>query len=229
MVRSERFEMRLDSALMDQIDEWRDGQSDVPSRAEAVRQLLEYALSGSLKKEIQLDKPQRLMVWLLTEILKTQKGYESRDDISLIQEAIYGGHLWALDWELTGLMHSHTDKPEAVRFVVDVLDMWTFIERAFDALSDADKAKLEKEVPYTGKEPKFIGFDGNNETEHMGIASFLIQQMGRFTNFKSRDLNSHMPKVQRYAQMYQVFEPIRAKLVGREMTVEEIIEVLKRD
>lgn len=229
MVRSERFEMRLDSALMDQIDEWRDRQSDVPSRAEAVRQLLEYALSGSLRQEIQLDKPQRLMVWLLTEMLKTQKGYEDRHDISLIQEAIYGGHLWALDWELTGLMHSHTDKPEDVKFVVDVLDMWTFIERAFDELSDDDKAKLEQEVPYIGKDPKFIGFDGNNETGYMGITKFLIYQMERFTNFKSRDLNSHMPKVQRYAKMYQVFEPIRAKLVGREMTVEEMIEVLKRD
>lgn len=229
MARSERFEMRLDSALMDQIDEWRDRQSDVPSRAEAVRQLLEYALSGSLKKEIQLDKPQRLIVWLLTEVLKTQKGYEERQDISLIQEAIYGGHLWALDWELSGLMHSHTDKPEDVKFVVNILDMWTFIERAFDELSGPDKAKLEQEVPYIGKDPKFIGFDGNNETNYMGIASFLIHQMKRFTNFQSRDLNSHMPTVQRYAKIYQAFEPIRAKLVGREMTLEEMVEVLKKD
>ena len=229
MARSERFEMRLDSALMDQIDEWRDRQTDAPSRAEAVRQLLEYALSGSLKKEIQLDKPQRLMVWLLTEMLKTQTGYGDRHDISLIQEAIYGGHLWALDWNLTSLMHSHTDKPEDVKFVVDVLDMWTCIERSFVGLSDSDKTKLEHEVPYIGKDPKFIGFDGNNETDHMGIASFLIHKMERFTNFKSHDLNSHMPKVRRYAKMYQVFEPIRAKLVGREMTVEEMIEVLKWD
>lgn len=229
MVRSERFEMRLDSALMDQIDEWRDRQSDMPSRAEAVRQLLEYALSGSLKEEIQLDKPQRLMIWLLTEVLKNQKGNGEAQNVPLIQEAIYGGHLWALDWEMAGVMHSHTDKPEDVRFVVDVLDMWTFIERAFDGLSDAEKAKLEKEVPYIGKNPKFIGFDGNNETYYMGIARFLIHQMGRFTNFKSHDLNSHMPKVQGYAKMYQVFEPIRAKLVGREMTIEEMIEVLKRD
>lgn len=228
MVRSERFEMRLDSALLEQIDEWRDQQRDPPSRAEAVRQLLEHALSGTLRKETQLDQPQRLMVWLLTEILKGQKGADKRDDIELIQEAIYGGHFWALDWELQGVMHGHTDERADVSLVVDTLDTWSFIERGYEELSKADKDRLEAEVPIFGKDPRFAGFDGNHETEYMSIARFLVEKMGRFERFKGRELNSHMPMVQRYKQMNATFEPIRAKLIGRELTVDELISLLKR-
>lgn len=228
MVRSERFEMRLDSALLEQIDEWRDRQRDPPSRAEAVRQLLEHALSGTLRKETQLDQPQRLMVWLLTEILKGQKGDESRQDVELIQEAIYGGHFWALDWELQGVLHGHTDNRADVSLVVDTLDTWTFIERGYEELSKTDKDRLEAEMPIFGKNPRFSGFDGNHETEHMSIARFLIEKMGRFERFKGRELNSHAPMVQRYAAMNSIFEPIRVKLIGREMSVDELVTVLKR-
>lgn len=228
MVRSERFEMRLDSALLERIDEWRHRQRNQPSRAEAVRQLLENALSGTLRKDTQLDQPQRLMVWLLTEILKGQKGGDSRNDIELIQEAIYGGHFWALDWELQGVLHGHTDNRADVSLVVDTLDTWSFIERGYEKLSKADKDRLEAEVPIFGKNPRFIGFDGNHETEYMGIARFLVEKMGRFERFKGRELNSHMPTVQRYEQMNATFEPIRAKLLGRELTVDELIALLKR-
>lgn len=228
MVRSERFEMRLDSALLEQIDKWRDRRSDQPSRAEAVRQLLEHALAGSLREETQFDRPQRLMIWMLSEILMAQKGYENKEDIELIQEAIYGGHFWALDWELTGVLHSHTDKREALSLVVDTLDMWVFIERAYSGFSKTERDRLEKNLPYLGNDPQFTGFDGNNEGEYMGIARFLIEKMGRFEHFKGRSMNSHMPVVERYADMLRIFEPIREKLVGRELSVDEMIAVLSR-
>jgi len=37
--KTERFEMRLDQGTLDQMDKWRSSQSDLPSRAEAVRRL----------------------------------------------------------------------------------------------------------------------------------------------------------------------------------------------
>jgi uncharacterized protein YfbU (UPF0304 family) len=78
-------------------------------------------------------------------------------------------------------------------------------------------------------EPKFIGFDGNNEGEYLGIARFLINKMGRFESFKGRDLNSHSPKVANYRHMIDLFEPMRAGLVGRELGVDEIITLLRRE
>lgn len=43
--KNERVELRLDSQLLDHVDEWRSEQSDVPSRSEAMRRLLDMALS----------------------------------------------------------------------------------------------------------------------------------------------------------------------------------------
>lgn len=41
---TERFEMRLTKALIEQIDEWRRQQPDLPPRAEAIRRLIELGL-----------------------------------------------------------------------------------------------------------------------------------------------------------------------------------------
>ena len=44
---------------------------------------------------------------------------------------------------------------------------------------------MEAAVGIRGKNLKFHGFDGNNEPECMGIARFLVEQLGRFTDFKA--------------------------------------------
>lgn len=41
----ERFEMRVPAGWLGRIDEWRRAQPDLPSRAEAIRRLVEQALS----------------------------------------------------------------------------------------------------------------------------------------------------------------------------------------
>jgi hypothetical protein len=40
-----RFEMRADNSFLKSVDEWRRRQPDLPSRAEAIRRLVEQALS----------------------------------------------------------------------------------------------------------------------------------------------------------------------------------------
>ena len=46
-------------------------------------------------------------------------------------------------------------------------------------------------------------------------------------HFKGRDFNLHMPTVVRYQRMAETFESIRVGLVGREMSPDEVIEILK--
>jgi hypothetical protein len=41
---SERFQMRVSPSFLKAIDEWRRKQSDIPSRAEAIRRLVELGL-----------------------------------------------------------------------------------------------------------------------------------------------------------------------------------------
>src|SRR3954447_26507834 len=151
--KSERFEMRRDPATLDRVDDWRTRQGDSPSRSEAIRRLLEKGLEASGSTMFQPSNPERLMTWLLTEILRTQKGYEDKDTINLIQQSLYGGHFWALEWEMTGVLHSHVDSKSAVKLVVDTLDMWSFIESAYEGFSQEDRDRIEKEVGPWAKDP----------------------------------------------------------------------------
>jgi len=235
--KTERVELRLDEDTIERIDTWRQGQEDLPNRSEAIRRLLEGGLDNHTPEGFRLNNTDKLTVWMLSEILKNQiKARPDQKDaeydmrtVKLVQEALYGGHYWALTWEMQGVMHDHVDDPKKVRLVVDILDTWRFIERGYAELSESDKAKLQEAVDYRGHNPTFLGFDGNNETEYMGIANFLVDQLNRFEHFKGRDFNSHMPTVGRYAAMARVFEGIRPSLIGRELSVGELITLLKRD
>jgi uncharacterized protein len=106
--------------------------------------------------------------------------------------------------------------------------MWLFIETAYEKFSAADKKRVEAEVGPLGKNPQFTGFDGNYETEYMGIAGFLVEKMDRFEHFKGRDFNSHVPVVDRSKQMIVLFGPMRSSLVGRELTADQVITLMKR-
>lgn len=234
--RTERMEMRLDPETVGRVDNWRMGQEDIPSRSEAARRLIERGLQAHTPEGFRPSKTERLMTWMLSEILKNQltppKDIDSKHDmktVNLIQEALYGGHFWALDWQMTGVMHNEADDPQAVREVVNILDTWSFIERAYADFNDEEKQRVEAGVEYRGKNPKFLGFDGNNETEYMSIVRFLVEELGRFESFKGRDFNSHMPTVARYRKMAAVFEPMRTSLVGRELNPSEVIRLLKID
>ncbi|HQT89599.1 MAG TPA: YfbU family protein [Acidiphilium sp.] len=225
--KSERFEMRLDPDLLEQLDTWRAQQGGLPSRAQAIRRLIE---AGAVHNEPATFKPgnaEKLIIWLLTEMLKAQPGYKNSETINLIQDVIQGGHFWALDWEMQHIFHNYSDSPAAVKLVVDTLDMWSFIEAAFKSFSSTEKKKLEENVGLRGKKPKFLGFDGNHETEYMGIASFLVEKLGRFSSFKGRDFNSHSPSVDRYRRMFSKFEEMRISLIGQELTVEQVTVLLK--
>lgn len=222
--KSERFEMRLEPAVLDRLDEWRESQGGYVSRAEAVRSLVDRGLEQA--KQPKFSDGEKLITLVLCELFDHLK-LKGEFDTSFISSAIYGGHYWAFDWELQGVFHGHADKRATVSEVVDILDMWSFLEEGHEALDAADKAAVEAGADPFGKHVQFPGFDGNNESEHMGVARFLIEKMGRFQRFGGkRSLNSHSHSVDGYRRMLAVFEPIRAKLVGRRLSADEIIEIL---
>jgi uncharacterized protein YfbU (UPF0304 family) len=207
--------------LPPRIDNWASRQPDRPTRSDALRRLVERAL------ETRIDDGDRLVIMMLGDIQKALKIKNPEIDPDFVADAIMGGHYWALDWKYTGLFHDHVDSRQVLHEVVDVLDMWSFLEEGYEALNAADTARVEKEADPFGKHVKFTGFDGNNETEHMGIALFLVEKMERFTRFKARDMNSHHPSIDTYARMFAVFEPIRKTLIGRPLSSTEIISILK--
>lgn len=225
---TERFEMRIDSDLLDRLDQWRQGEDDTPSRAEAVRRLIEAGLAHDNKgRAPHLSDGEKLIAMMLAELIK-KTGVEVETNVDLVEKVIVGGHYWALGWEMPGIFHGHADKQSRVRFVVDVLDMWSFIEEGFEKLGKADRKRLATEAAPFGEHVQFPGFDGNNESEHLSIARFLIDDLQRFSRFRDghRDLNSHFPALEGYGRMLQVFEPIRKTLIGRGLSVDELVSIL---
>lgn len=231
VVKTERFEMRLDEATFSRIDAWRSNQNDLPSRAEAMRRLVELGLmrDANAGKTVNFSDGERLLIMMMRDIYKGLKLKTGEIDPDFVADVIFGGHYWAPMWEMQGLFHNSNDDPADVTFVVDVLDMWEFMESAFEKLSVADKTRLATEAAPFGKDVRFYGFDGNNESGHMGITRFLVEKMGRFSRFKGRELNSHRPVIGQYRRMFAEFEPMRSTLVGKDLSVDQLIKLLRRD
>jgi len=224
MVRAERLELRLDGDFLTRIDEWMEQNGRVGSRSEAVRQLVDIGLAAASGKAIHLSDGDKLNFMMLRDIVKHLK-IKGETNADFVADSIFGGHYWAPTWEMQGLFHNHADKPADVSFVVDVLDMWDFIEARIEKLTPEDAEKLK--AANHGYLPQFNGFDGNNESELMSIARFLVKKMERFSRFTKRDFNSHIKVAGRYGRMVAVFEPMRTTLgFGRDLSVEQIIAIV---
>lgn len=224
--KSERFEMRLDEDTINRVDKWRSEQRDLPSRAEAMRRLVEAGLSRASSDSIRLSDGEKLLTLMLGDIYKHLEIKDGNIDPDFMAEVISRGHYWAPKWDMQGLFHDHEDDPRDVSFVVDVLDMWDFVEWSYEELSDKDKAKVEKDAAPFGKKVKFYGFDGNNETNLMSIARFFVEKMNRFSRFKKREMNSHSPSREVYQRMLSVFEPMRKDLIGHGLNADQLIKIL---
>jgi uncharacterized protein YfbU (UPF0304 family) len=162
---------------------------------------------------MKLTNPEKLIVLMLSDIYD-KLGLDSVDT-SLLRSAIYTENTWALDWELTGVVGSNPDPtPELVMKVVRYLEMWSIIEDAVSSLGSDEAARLERNAAPFGKHVRFPGFDGNNEADALGIARILIEDMGRFTRFKGRDLNSHTPLLDAYERMHRVFSAMPQNQLG---------------
>jgi uncharacterized protein len=226
-MQSERFEMRLDQRTIERVDAWRAEQDDMPSRAEAIRRLVDGALSAGQRKPVSIDETQKLMIFMLCDLYKGVKGRTELDP-KFIEDALIGGHYWALRWQYPGIFESRPDAEAAVSEVVDILDMWSFIEHGYDNLPPEDQERVKAEAEAFGDPVRFHGFDGNSESTQYSIARFLVEKMDRFSSsFAGRDLNSHCPIIDGYRRMLTVFLPIRGSLTGGRLSARQILAILK--
>jgi uncharacterized protein len=225
--KSERFEMRLDATLIERIDQWIAEHGGM-SRAEAARALILHGLDKTSRHAVNISDGEKIIIAMLAD---QQRPPNLREiNVDNILNAIFGGHYWALKWELSGLLNDHVDDAGALSIVVDTLEIWDFIESAIETFSEIEIQKIDKEAGPHGKNRKFIGFDGNNEGTERAIALHLIEDMGRFQRFKGRNLNSHTLSKLTYAKMIRQFQPIREALFRRvpmKLTVDEVITLLK--
>jgi len=169
---------------------------------------------------------EKLILLMLSELYdKLEVNGEIEPDF--IRSAIFSDNMWSIPWKYPGIPFEERNDPEIVKKVVDILDMWSFIEHSYEKLSENDKAYLEKDAVPFGKDPKFPGFDGNNETTYMGTASFIVNDLDRFEEFKGRNFNSHCPSVDSYNRMLLMFEKIRANINFEPLSAKDLASILK--
>ncbi len=172
---------------------------------------------------MKLSDGEKLMLLMMCDVYEATET-RGEFDPGFIRSAIFNDHTWGLHWKYSGIPFEDRGEDPVVSEVVDILDMWSFIEESYSKTTAEEKERIGQECPYANT--MFPGFDGNNEP-HYGVASFMVNDLGRFSEFAGRDLNSHHQVVDAYKRMLLVFEPIRIGLIGRGMTVDELILVLQ--
>ncbi|EGQ8961968.1 YfbU family protein [Vibrio parahaemolyticus] len=168
---------------------------------------------------------EKLILLMLSEIYDKLE-LEGEVEPDFIRSAIFSDNTWSIPWKYSGIPFESQETPQIVKEVLNILDMWSFIERSYASLTDENKAYVEREASPFGRDPKFSGFDGNNETDYMGAASFLVNDLDRFAEFKGRDFNSHCPSVDGYQRMMNVYKPIMKANGYQLLTAVELVQIL---
>jgi len=218
---TERFEMRVDTDFLEDVDKWRARQDDVPSRSEAVRRLVDVALQRN-HQEV-LSDGQKLILLALRDIqIAVGKGKNNDPlDLEFVADAILNDELWSLALMMPGVISESRPLPRKVRRVFDILTMFRVIDHSIAALNDKQRSSLDLHAL------TFRGFDGNNESDYLGITHFLITKMGRYSWLDAEKLNAHAPTVEWYERMLAVYEPISKRLMARDLSFEELQELAK--
>ncbi|EHW5634432.1 YfbU family protein [Escherichia coli] len=175
---------------------------------------------------MQLSDGEKLILMMLCDLYDKNE-IEGEIDHTFVRDAIFENQTWALPWKFSGIPFKNTETPRVVKKVLDILDMWRVIEYSYSELTEEEKKKLKENVELFGKKPIFKGFDGNNETEYLAAADFVINKLDRFEEFKLRDLNSHMPSLATYERMMHVFNPLFHENFGEPLTLEQLTLVLR--
>lgn len=175
---------------------------------------------------MELSEGEKLILIMLSEIYDNLK-IKGEIDPKFVREAIYDESTWALAWKYPGIVGSVGEStPPVVKDVLDVLEMWELLEHSYNQLQAADKERVKTEAKPSGYDVRFRGFDGNHETEYMAAARVLIDDLDRFSLFKGRDLNSHMPSIENYRRMLAVYRLLRHTHDFDVLNAEHIIAVL---
>lgn len=164
---------------------------------------------------MELSKKERLILFNQYEILKKinpdeEKYYE------INQEILQNG--FAYDYnELASFIYDET--PCSVsKFVYEVLQMYRCIRDSYNKYDAKDKKEFEK------LDPKFQGFDGNEEPEYYSYACFVLEKLGKYEESYEDgkiEINSHCNMVEEYKEMISRWKEVR---IGKydSLTIEQI-------
>lgn len=178
---------------------------------------------------MKLTNAQTLILTMLADVAETLKvDTDSGIEPQFIRKALYSNNAWGISWKYPGLFADAAEPtPPLVHEVVNYIDMWDFVETSYKKLSQEQQVQLQKDSDTPDIFFQFVGFDGNNETEYLSIADFLIHDLDKWSLFSDRELNSHSETISRYRRMYSVFKTIRKDLAGKNLSPDQLKAIVK--
>lgn len=177
---------------------------------------------------MKLSGGERLILAMLAEVYK-KLDIRGEIDADLVLHAVFGDP-WALDWQYggTGLFEDGPSE-EVVNETAKIMTMWRMIEQSYGALNKSEQERVVKAIGPYG-EPRFEGFDGNDSAGHYGVATFLVERLGRFEELRDRSLNSHSSGTlsidRKRLVRYESARDTKKVNVGK-MDADTLIEILK--
>jgi uncharacterized protein len=177
---------------------------------------------------MKLTDGEKLIVLMLTE-LYDRFNVDGEIDPEFIRSAIFDDATWSIPWKYPGIPFEQQQTPPVVKEVVDILDMWSVIELSYERLSPESKKELSSRLKDYQVPPRFRGFDGNNESDYLSAAYFLINRLDRFPEFKDRNLNSHFLVLSGYRQMLAVFQELPRNQSDYLLSLDGLTELFIRD
>ena len=170
---------------------------------------------------------EKVIILMLCELFRHLGVDKHALNLDLIEEGALGKHHWALEWELSHMFERGIGGDIAAE-VGQILDMWSIIEYSYRSLSAEDRASLEQNARITEHSAQFGGFDLNTEVTHYSVARVMIEVLGRFSDLKERELNSHYPVLDRYLAMMAAYKAMNeTRELSNPLTREQIEELLE--
>lgn len=178
-----RLEIRIDSQLLERVDLWTEGRTDVDNRSEAIRKLIEIGLQGIQPKdeEVRLSKGEELILRLLAERWCEDKGLleksSNRINPKALFDALIHGQYWALQTTPIKpvLLHEHIPSKNEVNFVSEVLRMWASMIETYNQCTKKQKKEIAKATDWTYiRFPGFCWFD-NDDHKFYECMKYIIK------------------------------------------------------
>ncbi len=169
---------------------------------------------------MKLDKRDRLLLINQYRILASLDKNEESHYMELIEILERG---YSIFYSMVDEWVSEDMPEKEGRFVIEVLDLYRAIE---DVKRSTKEIKIQEH-----RYGIFPGFDGNNESEHLGFCRFLIEKQGKFQEqkqylHKNDGMNSHMPMIEKYQRMLEAKKALGARDSWKILTVEQVLIIL---
>ena len=170
-----------------------------------------------------LTNPEKLILVMLSEI---HAGLKIKDGIDpdLVASAIQSGNTWGISWQYDMLLGGGDATPDHVSLCTKILSMWSDIESSFEQLTPEDKENVRAEAaPFSSR---FGGFDGNEESSYLSAARFLVDNLGRFEEFKGRKLDGGVHTLPANKRMLTTHSAIREGCSPGPLNAVQIVKLL---